>query len=118
MDLESPPNERKSLGDFVEKFWNYMASLKERNKFKLTLFLRICAAILYNSYFVAAIYYAHLKELDIDWCGGVGMLVILTVIVYCGLFYYKVFKPLWGDSAYSRVILPLTLILERCWSYR
>lgn len=118
MDLESPPNERKSLGDFVEKFWNYAGNFAERHKFKITLFLRIIVAVLYNCYFVAAIYYVRLKELDIDWCGGVGMLIIITVIVYCGLFYYKVFKPLCGDSAYSRVILPLNLILERCWSYR
>ena len=118
MDLESPPNERKSLGDFVEKFWNYAGNLAERNKFKITLFLRIIIAVLYNCYFVAAIYYVRIKELDIDWCGGVGMLIIITVIVYCGLFYYKVFKPLCGESAYSRVILPLNLILERCWIYR
>lgn len=118
MDLESPQNESKSAGDFVEGFWSYVGNFAEKNRFKITVFLRIFAAISYNCYFVATVYNAHLKQLDIDWCGGVGMLIILTVIVYCGLFYYKVFKPHWGDSAYSRVILPLTLILERCWSYR
>ncbi|EFX87744.1 hypothetical protein DAPPUDRAFT_96692 [Daphnia pulex] len=118
MDLESPQNESKSAGDFVEGFWSYVGNFAEKNRFKITVFLRIFAAISYNCYFVAVVYNAHLKQLDIDWCGGVGMLIILTVIVYCGLFYYKVFKPHWGDSAYSRVILPLTLILERCWSYR
>ncbi|XP_046655316.1 solute carrier family 28 member 3-like [Daphnia pulicaria] len=118
MDLESPQNESKSAGDFVEGFWSYVGNFAEKNRFKITVFLRIFAAISYNCYLVAAVYNGHLKQLDIDWCGGVGMLIILTVIVYCGLFYYKVFKPHWGDSAYSRVILPLTLILERCWSYR
>ncbi|XP_032794180.2 solute carrier family 28 member 3 isoform X2 [Daphnia magna] len=120
MDLESrtPQGEGKSHGCLVERVWNAVQNISKRHQFKFILLLRIFLAISYNCYFVAAVYHARTERLDIDWCDGVGMLIILTVIVYCGLFYYKIFKPLWGDCAYTRVILPLTIFLERCWSYR
>ncbi|KAI9560238.1 hypothetical protein GHT06_014252 [Daphnia sinensis] len=120
MDLESrtAQGEGKSDRSLVERVWNAVQNISKRHRFKFILLLRIFVAIAYNCYFVAAVYHARIERLDIDWCDGVGMLIILTVIVYCGLFYYKIFKPLWGDCAYTRVILPLTIFLKRCWSYR
>lgn len=118
MDLESRTPQGEPKSDPVERFWNAVQNISQRHQFKLLLSLRIIVAICYNCFFAAAVYHARVQQLYIDWCDGVGMLIILTVLVYCGLFYYKIFKPLWGDCAYQRVILPLIILLQRCWSYR
>lgn len=110
--------EHNFVGDYVEKFWNHVRNFIKRNEFKVYLLLRVLAAILYNCYFVAAVYHARINGLEIDWCGGVGMLIILTIITYCGLFYFKVFLPFWGDVTYSKIILPMSKSLNLCWKYR
>lgn len=35
------------------------------------------------------------------------MLLILTVMTYVGLFYYKVFKPNYGEATYRNIVHPL-----------
>ncbi len=110
--------EHKFVGDYVEKFWNHVRNFTKRNEFKVSLLLRVLAAVLYNCYFGAAVYYARINGLKIDWCGGVGMLIILTIITYCGLFYFKVFLPFWGDVTHSKIILPISKSLYLCWKYR
>ena len=110
--------ENKFVGDYVEKLRNHVRNIIKRNEFKVLLLLRLLAAILYNCYFVAAVYHAKINGHDIDWCAGIGMLIILTIIVYSGLFYYKIFQPFWGDITYSKIILPISKFLDHCWSYR
>lgn len=117
--LESELNlENKSYVGFVERFWNRVRNFTKQHEFLVKSLFRILVAILYNCYFVAAIYYARQNGCEIDWCGGVGMLIILTILVYCGLFYYKIFIPFLGDMAYSTIIIPMSNFLDRCWRYR
>jgi pyrimidine nucleoside transport protein len=52
----------------------------------------LVAVSLYNAYIVYAIHYHVSGGRPMDWCGGLGFLIILTLIVYAGLFYFHVAK--------------------------
>lgn len=43
----------------------------------------------------------------IQWCNGYGMLLILFVLTYIGLFYYQIVKPLWGARIYKTILWPI-----------
>ena len=58
--------------------------------------LRILAVILlvaaYNAYIAYAVHF-HLKTgRNMDWCGGLGFLIIVTGLVYFSLFYFHILK--------------------------
>ena len=58
--------------------------------------LRILAIILlvaaYNAYIAYAVHF-HLKTgRNMDWCGGLGFLIIVTGLVYFSLFYFHILK--------------------------
>lgn len=117
--LESDQNvSSKFNSGLVEKCWNYVRKIGKQHEFKVSLLFKIVTTILYNCYFVSAVCYARYNGTEIDWCEGVGMLIILTILVYFCLFYYKIFKPLWGNRVYSALILPISSFLDYCWSFR
>lgn len=66
--------------------------------------------LLYNVYLGWCIYRA---QDDIDaieewqWCDGIGFLIIITSIVYLGLFYYIVFIPYFGKSFEKAISKPI-----------
>ena len=57
---------------------------------KLALTLVLVAG--YNAYLVYALHFHFANGKPIDWCGGLGFLIILTVIVYCNLVYFHIIK--------------------------
>merc|ERR1712106_383319 len=57
---------------------------------KVILIIILVAA--YNAYLVYAIHFHLATGRPIDWCGGLGFLIIITVIVYCNLLYFHVIK--------------------------
>ncbi len=66
--------------------------------------LNVLLAILYNVYFFGAVYYYTNNEDNdkgIEWCEGLGFLIILTVIVYACLFYFYIVKPLFRKALKS-----------------
>ena len=52
----------------------------------------LVAVSLYNAYLVYAIHYHVAGGKELDWCGGLGFLIVLTLLVYVGLFYFHVVK--------------------------
>lgn len=55
----------------------------------------------------------------IQWCDGYGMLVILLTLVYAGLIYYHIVKPIWGERIQAAVLKPIqrtavSLFRHRC----
>eukprot|EP00095_Tigriopus_kingsejongensis_P010304 maker-scaffold148_size310697-snap-gene-1.22 protein:Tk10304 transcript:maker-scaffold148_size310697-snap-gene-1.22-mRNA-1 annotation:"hypothetical protein DAPPUDRAFT_22032" len=51
--------------------------------------------LLYNVFFLGAIlYYHHHPDGGIQWCDGLGFLIIVTTIVYSGMLYQMLLKPL------------------------
>eukprot|EP00092_Neocalanus_flemingeri_P001746 GFUD01001864.1.p1 GENE.GFUD01001864.1~~GFUD01001864.1.p1 ORF type:complete len:670 (-),score=45.20 GFUD01001864.1:110-2119(-) len=57
---------------------------------KVILIIILVAA--YNAYLVYAIHFHLATGRPMDWCGGLGFLIIITLIVYCNLLYFHVVK--------------------------
>lgn len=65
----------------------------------------LVAVGLYNAYIVYAIHYHVTGDKEIDWCDGLGFLIVLTLLVYLGLFYFHVVKR--GVRRYKlRLVVP------------
>ena len=66
---------------------------KSSMKTLTNIFVKMILFIGYNSYLGYAIHYNIENEKDIDWCGGLGFLILLTSWVYILFFYFKILKP-------------------------
>ena len=63
---------------------------------------------LYNAYFILCIYIANNENSGTyDYSNGVGFLIVVTGIVYVGLFYFQIVKPFWGKIINQRVLKPM-----------
>ena len=68
----------------------------DKQLLKFTIFL--LSALIYNGILIGAVLYALEAKEYIDWCSGVGFLIICTSFVYFGFFYKFVVKkllPVW-----------------------
>ncbi len=66
---------------------------KSSMKTLTNIFVKVILFIGYNSYLGYAIHFNIENEKDMDWCGGLGFLILLTSWVYILFFYFKIFKP-------------------------
>jgi membrane protein CcdC involved in cytochrome C biogenesis len=62
--------------------------------------------LLYHTYLIAAVNYNISREIPIDWCDGLGFLIVLTGIVYWSLLYYFVLKRLLGHRIKKIIFVP------------
>ena len=106
------------IGNALEKFWAYLSNFSAKRKTLVRGLIYIILAVLYNAYFIASIYYSIHNDTLMDWCNGVGLLIILTVITYVSLFYFQVVKRFWGKSIDRAVLKPMGAHYQRVWKYR
>lgn len=73
---------------------NCQSQKKQSSMMKIAskVFLIIILVAAYNAYLVYAIHFHLATGRPIDWCGGLGFLIIITMIVYCNLLYFHVIK--------------------------
>ena len=74
------------------------------------IFISAVIFILYNVYFIGTLVHQTNQNVDFrywEFCDGHGFLIIITAIVYFGLFYYNIFIPLFGDKIYNNVFKPI-----------
>merc|ERR1712226_348407 len=50
-------------------------------------------------------------------CHGLGFIVILTIMVYTGIFYYKIIVPYFGEALSKYLIGPLSSVWDKVFSY-
>ena len=86
--IESPPH--RFLRILNGKFSEWKRMLQPF----VSVSLRVSLATMYNIYFVCAVHYNRSRASAIDWCAGIGMLIILTALTYSALFYFHIFRPL------------------------
>ena len=98
------------LGNFIESIHHFIGRFISNNKSKVKLFTIAVLFLLYNVYFVAAIVYQ--KDKPIDWCDGVGFLIIVTSVVYVGLIYFQIVKRFFGRAIYKGFIKKLIGLLD------
>ncbi|CAG0891715.1 unnamed protein product, partial [Darwinula stevensoni] len=79
-------------------FWRFRSSIAEsyqtnQRYIRMVLVTLLCGG--YNAYLVAAIWHNREKGLSWDFCNGLGFLLVVTGLLYFGLFYFLILKPLW-----------------------
>ena len=82
--------------------------------------------LLYNSYLIASLHYGISKRTCLDFCEDVGFLFIITIIVYIGLIYYFIIKPLFrriitteqGVRFRKSVLQPIEMSYQKLLEYR
>jgi pyrimidine nucleoside transport protein len=47
-------------------------------------------------------------DCDLEWCDGLGMLIILIALLYLGLSYYYIFKKFFGRWIYKSIMEPIS----------
>ncbi|KAJ4439381.1 hypothetical protein ANN_07503, partial [Periplaneta americana] len=57
--------------------------------------------------YVPVIFSFFAGECSLEWCDGVGLLIILLALVYFGLFYYFIIKKFFGRFIFRKVFKPI-----------
>ena len=87
-------------GDTVN-WWNL------KHLVKIVLIIALVTA--YNGYMAYALHYHLSTGRDLDWCGGLGFLIIVTLITYISLLYFNVLKR-FIPGRKVRLLVPKKLI--------
>ncbi len=124
MQLEEDPRSLSLTSLDIEKARNEDDADKQddekaaKAKIIFKLVVKIVCALLYNVYIAYSIYYHKSNGLELDWCGGLGFLLVITGIVYLVLFYMNIVKPIVTrpGSWCSRLRMPDALV--RLLAYR
>ncbi|XP_043201765.1 sodium/nucleoside cotransporter 1-like isoform X3 [Amphibalanus amphitrite] len=72
----------------------------------------------YNAYLIGAIVNTVQRGEPIDYCDGVGFLIIITVLAYAGALYYYALKPCCGEAVHTGVLQPASTMGAALWSHR
>ena len=103
-DLEFDPSPFNST---VDKFSGVINAWRRNyGTFVFKSALPVVAFLLYNVYFIyAIIYHISFEEVDknLDWCQGLGFLILTTAMVYVYNLYSRVFKPRFWKSQNVRM---------------
>ena len=83
---------REGWGEEVEQGREGRSSLRARLGMARKMLLTVLLVAGYNCYLVYALYFQLSSGWTIDWCGGLGFIIIVTIIVYCNLFYFHIVK--------------------------
>ena len=106
------------IGSVLEKFWTLVYDFVEEKKTLVHGVVYVLLGLLYNAYFVACIYYSIHNGVPIDWCNGVGLLIIITGISYLSLLYFQIVKRFWHKRISQNVFNPITVLFNRVWKNR
>ena len=106
------------IGNALENFWKATEGFFSERSAVARRVYYIILAVLYNAYFVASLYYSIHNGIPMDWCNGVGFLVVLTSITYFGLFYFQVVKTFWGEPIHQTILKPIGNAFDKAWKCR
>lgn len=92
------------VGERIERSWQRIGDLVTAHLSTLSAYLHILLLTAYNVYLAIAVYHANINGIPFDWCKGVGMLILLTVVFYTGWVYSRIIGPRM-NSAISKLTL-------------
>ncbi len=109
------PTSKSEMGKY-EKFMNVIVSARDapfvwvsQNGKKSSLFLWALLFLLYNAYLVGCILrFNESNQSEWEWCDGIGFLIIITSIVYFGLLYFLILKPVLSKPLDRLIFGPLS----------
>ena len=114
------------IGKLIESFWSSVNRvLASHSKLVRTILLALLF-LLYNLYLIVSLHQGVSKKASLDFCSDVGFLFILTIIVYTGLSYYYIIKPLYrrlmtteqGIKIHKSLIIPISRLLQKMMNWR
>ena len=97
----SPDPSSSKKGETRNNWWNI------KRLAKIVLIIVLVTA--YNGYMAYALHYHISTGRDLDWCGGLGFLIIVTLITYISLLYFNVLKR-YIPGRKVRLLVPTKLI--------
>lgn len=92
-----PPNEPNIMDKCLVQMWSILGNLFTQRRHVTKAVMWAILAVLYYAYFFWAVYHYttnNSEEEEIEWCDGLGFLIIVTVVVHIGLLYGYAIKPL------------------------
>ena len=116
-ELEKPPEVsgiQKFLNLYVEARAAPFTYLEKNPKFANLILSTVCF-VLYNAYFIYALIHRHQNNLEWEFCDGHGFLVIVTSIIYFGVFYYQILVPYLGPVLESTLHKPISKFKSGCY---
>ncbi len=113
MSTESVAFSQK-VGKSIERGWDRFNNIIQQNYTFLAYLVKIVLALVHHVYVTAAVCYhfASKNSLELDWCTGVGVLILGTVVLDAWHVYRWVLRMHCWSSAICVLIQP-TLLLER-----
>ena len=91
---------------------------KIKDNWKLVrLSLLLILLLLYKAYFISVLVYTYENMIELDWCHGPGLLIIITVLFWI-CFLYSLFKNFFGDTVEESVCIPLSKFINRALANR
>ena len=78
----------------------------------------LLAVIVYNCYFITAIWWGVSNKEQLDYCDDVGFLIIITVFIYIFLAYFLVVKRFLGGALQRAILDPAILRKNKMLSHR
>lgn len=102
-DFEDLEFDTNFVTEKIETFNKAVADLIADHQVTLRQICYVIGFILYNVFFFGAIYHFTLSDKsDLQWCDGVGFLIIVTIFVYTIMFYFKIVKPSYSKFLKSK----------------
>ncbi|TRY80041.1 hypothetical protein TCAL_07561 [Tigriopus californicus] len=103
-DFEDLQFETNVVTEKIEAFNKALADFVEDHQVTLRQCCYVIGFILYNVFFFGAIYHFTVaSKPELQWCDGLGFLIIITIFVYTILFYFKVLKPSYSKFLESKL---------------
>merc|ERR1719458_1265277 len=117
-DLEQEGRGGNALGDGLERLWTGLGGLLSRHSRLVKAITLLLAVVVYNCYFIAAIWWGVSNKGQLDYCDDVGFLIIVTVFIYIFLFYFLVVKRFLGGALKRAILEPALLRKDKLLSHR
>merc|ERR1711971_565277 len=117
-DLEQEGGGGNALGDGLERLWTGFGGILSRHSRLVKAITLLLAVVVYNCYFIAAIWWGVSNKGQLDYCDDVGFLIIITVFIYIFLAYFLVVKRFLGGALQRAILDPAILMKDKILSHR
>ncbi|XP_045133390.1 solute carrier family 28 member 3-like isoform X1 [Portunus trituberculatus] len=96
---------------------NFKKKMTQFPKWKACL-LSITLAAAYVAYVIAILVIQTKAEESNYWCDADGLVIIITAILFLGLFYFLVVKHFWGKMLYHNVVRPVNSFTDKVLAHK
>lgn len=96
---------------------NFRKQVTQLSKWRTCIF-SVTLAAAYVAYVIAILIIQTKTEESNYWCDSDGLVIIITGLLFLGLYYFLIFKPLWGKIVYHRIIKPLNSFADKVLVYK